>query len=65
MEFKKLKCILRLKHKPSPIGDFVDKEGDYAYKWKCERCGAFLGLPTMTDKFIKDNFPIPSRPKIK
>ena len=54
-----LKCFIRRKHKPSEQGRYLDKSGNYTFKWKCERCGVLLGLPHMTDEYIKKNFPMP------
>lgn len=59
----KLKCFIRMKHKPSKQGRYLDKSGNYTFKWKCERCGALLGLPHMTDEYIKKNYPIPPLPR--
>ena len=53
-----LKCFRR-EHKPSEQGRYLDKSGNYTFKWKCERCGVLLGFPDMTDEYIKKNFPMP------
>ena len=60
--FNKLKCFIGTKHKPSKQGKYLDKSGNYTYKWKCKICGALLGLPHMTDEYIKKNCPIPPPP---
>ena len=57
----KLKCLF--KHKPSKAGRYLDKTGNYLFKYKCERCGALLGWPHMTDRYIMDNFPPPPLPR--
>ena len=58
----KLKCFIRMKHKPGPSSRYMDETGNYIYKWKCKRCGTLLGLPHMTEKYISKHYPPPPLP---
>lgn len=48
-----IKCLFR-KHK---LKDGVFINGDYMYKWKCNRCGRVFGLPDFSDEYKKNNPP--------
>lgn len=58
---KKLKCLF-LGHVLSPAYRYLDKTGNYFYKYKCLRCGALLGFPNMTNEYVKKKYPSFSSP---
>lgn len=62
MIMKKILCFF-LGHKIEAYA-FKDSLNQYQYTHICKRCGSPIGMPRMTDEYIKKTYPVPPRKDI-